>query len=104
MDISKETVEYTARLARLGLLEDEKLLYAKQLNDILKYIDVINSVDTKDISPTAHAQMKEKKTPMREDEVFPFKDVEMILDIAPEKEDHMYRVPKILESGENGAI
>lgn len=104
MSVSERDTEHVARLARLGLTNDEKALFTGQLNDILGFIDIINSVDTKDISPTAHAQMKGKKTPMREDEVAPFKDIERILDIAPLKEEHMFRVPKILESEENGAF
>lgn len=100
MSISKETVEYTAKLARLGLSEEEKELYAKQLNGILGYVDVINSVDTKNISPTASTRMsgdKQNTTPMRKDEAIQFTDIKKIIDNAPAQEDGMFRVPKIME-------
>ncbi|MFA5103672.1 MAG: Asp-tRNA(Asn)/Glu-tRNA(Gln) amidotransferase subunit GatC [Candidatus Margulisiibacteriota bacterium] len=99
MSISKDTVEYTAKLARLGLSEEEKTLYAKQLNDILGYVDVINSADTKKISPTASTRLsggKQKTTPMRQDKTTPFKDIRKILDNAPVQEDNMFKVPKIM--------
>lgn len=99
MSISKETVEYTAKLARLGLSEAEKTLYAKQLNDILGYVDVINSADTKNISPTASTRLsggKEKITPMRQDKTIRFEAVKKIIGNAPAQEDNMFRVPKIM--------
>ena len=104
MSVNEKDTLHVAKLARLGLSDAEKDLFTRQLNDILQYIDVINSIDTGNISPTAHAQLKDRKTPMREDEAAPFNDIERILDIAPLKEAHMFRVPKILESEENGAF
>lgn len=103
MSISKETVEYTAKLARLGLSEDEKTLYAKQLNDILGYVDVINSVDTKNISPTASTRLsagKQKTTPMRQDKTVKFDGIEKIIGNAPAQEDNMFKVPKIMGDDE----
>ena len=99
MTISKDTVEYTAKLARLGLSEEEKTLYAKQLNDILGYVDVINSVDTKNISPTASTRLsgvKQKTTPIRQDKAVQFDGIEKIIGNAPAQEDNMFRVPKIM--------
>ena len=99
MSISKETVEYTAKLARLGLSEEEKDLYAKQLNDILGYVDVINSADTKNIYPTASTRLSggtQKTTPMRQDKAVQFDGIKKIIDNAPAQEDSMFRVPKIM--------
>lgn len=104
MSVSEKDTLHVAKLARLGLSDAEKGLFTKQLNEILHYIDVINSVETRDISPTAHAQAKDRRTPMREDAAASYKDTAMIMDGAPAKEDDMFRVPKILESEENGAI
>ncbi|MCX5749569.1 MAG: Asp-tRNA(Asn)/Glu-tRNA(Gln) amidotransferase subunit GatC [Candidatus Saganbacteria bacterium] len=104
MSVSKKDTQYVALLARLGLSEDEEVSFAKQLNDILGYIDIINSADTKTVSPAAHTQLtgsiQEKKTPMRDDKAFPYKDTKKILDIAPHVENNMFRVPRILETEE----
>ena len=97
MSISKDVVEYTAKLARLGLSEEEKILYAKQLNDILGYVDAINSSDTKDILPFASTHAP---TPMRQDKAVQFEGIKKIIDCAPVKEDNMFRVPKIMGNEE----
>ena len=98
MPVSKDQTEYVARLARLGLSEEEKDLFTGQLNSILGYVEMVNSLDTKDISPTAYTGRKGKlTTPMREDKVEKFGNIAGIMNNAPVAEDNMFRVPKILE-------
>jgi len=100
MTVSKKDTEHVAKLARLGLSESEKDLFTAQLNSILTYVETINSLDTKNISPTAHSQLSGEEiapTPMREDIAKPFKDIEKIMETAPKVEDNMFRVPKIME-------
>ncbi len=100
MSISKDTVKYTAKLARLGLTEEEIELYAKQLSDILGYVDTINSVDTKEIEPASGSLKDMDMTPMREDEIISFKGTDRILGQAPLQENNMFRVPKIMGDDE----
>ncbi len=95
MTVTKKDTEYVANLARLGMSEEEKDLYTGQLNNILSYIDVINSVDTGMISPTAYTGGNEG-TPLREDKAVQFENVEKIIANAISEEDHMFRVPKII--------
>ncbi|MFH1479374.1 MAG: Asp-tRNA(Asn)/Glu-tRNA(Gln) amidotransferase subunit GatC, partial [Candidatus Omnitrophota bacterium] len=45
--IKKDTIKYVAELARLKLKPEEEELFASQLNDILKYMDKLNKLDTK---------------------------------------------------------
>ena len=49
--ITVKDVEHVAKLARLELTEDEKVLYTKQLGDVLKYVDQMNEVDTSHVKP-----------------------------------------------------
>lgn len=103
MSVTKKDTEYAAGLARLGLTEDEKGLFTGQLNNILGYIDIINSVDTKTVLPAVFygpGGAEDFITPMREDKAVPFKDTGNILAAAPMLEDNMFRVPKILETEE----
>jgi len=88
-------VEHVARLARLGLSEEEKKLFSQQLSAILDYADNLKKLDTKDVPPTSHAIPM--KNVFREDKVIPCENVEEILANAPEEEEHMFRVPRILE-------
>lgn len=52
--ISKKEVEHIADLARIGLTEKEKEKFAKDLENILKYVDKLNELNLKDIAPTSH--------------------------------------------------
>ena len=98
MSVTKKDTEYVANLARLGLSEQEKELFTQQLNNILGYIDVINSLDTGKIEPTTSAvAIDHKDIVLREDKAVPFKDSAKILETAPKVEDNMFAVPRIWE-------
>jgi len=88
-------VEHIARLARLGLSEEEKKTFGDQLAAILTYAENLQKLDTAAVPPTAHAIPL--KNVLREDKAIPCTNVEAILDNAPEVENHMFKVPKILE-------
>jgi aspartyl-tRNA(Asn)/glutamyl-tRNA(Gln) amidotransferase subunit C len=66
MKLSTEQVKKVAKLANLPVTEKEEALYADQLSAILDYIDLLNSVDTKNVDPTFNI-MPEKNI-MRKDE------------------------------------
>lgn len=53
MQLSKTEVEKIARLARLRLTDEEVERYRGELSAILGYIDQLNEVDTKGVTPTA---------------------------------------------------
>lgn len=95
MGISKKEVEHVARLARLGLNEEEKELMAKQLSNILDYADILKKIDTQNVPPTSHAIPM--KNIFREDKVEPCLEIEEIMNNAPDQEEHMFKVPKIIE-------
>lgn len=52
MTISKDQLEQIATLARLALTEEEKERYAKQMTQVLGYIDMLGEVDTSSIEET----------------------------------------------------
>ena len=88
-------VEHVAKLARLGLTEEEKALFARQLTAILDYADNLKKLDTGAVAPTAHAVARQNV--YRADKAVPCADVESILANAPDEVDHMFRVPRIIE-------
>ena len=53
--IETKDVEHVAKLARLELDEDEKVKFSKQLGDILKYVEMMNEVDTSGVEPMNHS-------------------------------------------------
>ncbi len=95
MSVSKKDVEHVAKLARLGLSEQEKELFAKQLSQILSFANSLKKINTKNVAPTSHAIPM--KNVLREDKVIPCKNVDDILANGPDIEEHMFRVPKIME-------
>jgi len=91
----KIDVEHVAKLARLGITPEEKKLFEEQLSAILEYAAILNKLNTDKVPPTAHAIPM--KNVLREDKVIPCKNTEDILDNAPEEEQNMFRVPRIIE-------
>ena len=92
--ISSSDVRKVAQLARLELPDDQIELYTAQIEEILSYVDQLQEIDTRNVSPTTRAV--EVVNAMREDLV----DVkclrEDILNQAPHREGDFFRVPKIL--------
>jgi aspartyl-tRNA(Asn)/glutamyl-tRNA(Gln) amidotransferase subunit C len=93
-----EDVEHVAALARLGLTEEEKVRMRQQLSSILDHISVLNQLDTSAIPPTA--QVIELANIMRDDEVRPSLDRELILRNAPRSSDGYIAVQAVLGGGE----
>ncbi|VAX30838.1 Aspartyl-tRNA(Asn) amidotransferase subunit C @ Glutamyl-tRNA(Gln) amidotransferase subunit C, partial [hydrothermal vent metagenome] len=92
---SGSDVEHIARLARLGLNEDEKNIYGAQLNDILDYVDKLNELDTSGVEPTSH--VIPVSNVFRDDVPGTSLPREEALRNAPRVSDGFYRVPKIIE-------
>ena len=93
--ITLAEVEHVARLARLELSAEEKERMRAQLDRILGYIDKLRQLDTMNVEPTAH--MIPMMNVMREDEPRPSLPPDTMLSNAPEREDNLFRVPKIIE-------
>jgi aspartyl-tRNA(Asn)/glutamyl-tRNA(Gln) amidotransferase subunit C len=96
-EIDRPTVEHVARLARLGLTDEEIDRMQSQLSRILDAIEVLGTVDTSRIDPTA--QVIELENVMREDVVHRGLSREAALANAPERSDAFLRVPTVLEEG-----
>lgn len=93
--ITKKDVEYVAKLARLKLSEKEKEKFTKQLDQILKYVDKLNELDTEKVKPTSH--VLPLKNVFREDKVGKSLEVEKVLENAPEKAKGFFKVPKVID-------
>jgi aspartyl-tRNA(Asn)/glutamyl-tRNA(Gln) amidotransferase subunit C len=94
MALTPETVRQVAHLARLTLSEEEVELLTRQLNDILKYVEKLNELETTDIPPMAH--VLELNNAFREDEVTGSLPLEEALANAPDRQRNSFAVPKII--------
>ena len=91
--IETKDVEHVAKLARLELDEDEKVKFSNQLGDILKYVEMMNEVDTSGVEPMNHSI--DFSNVMREDiETYEVSKVELMSN-APDVEGDFFKVPKI---------
>ncbi len=88
-------VRHVATLARLKLTESEVAQFAEQLSDILKYVEQLNELDTRDVEPTAHPLPVSNV--FREDTVQTPWPAEVALANAPERHGEFFKVPKVLE-------
>jgi len=95
MKLSREEVLHIARLARLGVSEDDVERAREQLSNILENFEVLRTVDTEDVPPTA--QSISLSNVLREDKECASFPREEILANAPEEEDGSFRVRAVLE-------
>ena len=89
-------IAHVARLARLGLSDEELSDYEAQLGVILDHAARVQELDTEGVEPTSHP------LPMvnafRPDAVLPSLDRDEVLAQAPDHEGGYFRVPPHLES------
>lgn len=94
MDISNEDILRLATLARLKLEDAEVESLRGDLAAMLEYVDRLSTVDVEGVEPTTHAvpltmrlRPDERRPPLPRDEA---------LDNAPDAEDGMFRVPRVV--------
>jgi aspartyl-tRNA(Asn)/glutamyl-tRNA(Gln) amidotransferase subunit C len=95
MNITRETVLYVARLARLRLSDEEVPRMQRDLDAILGYVAELRALDTAGVPPTTH--VLEIATPLRRDEVRDVLPVAEVVRNAPEHDESAMIVPKVLE-------
>ena len=95
MSLDKEAVSRIAHLARLGVDEAEYETYARNLSDILSFVEQLNAVDTEGVEPMAHPLHMAQR--LRPDEVTEVDQRDKYQGIAPSVEDGLYLVPKVIE-------
>jgi len=93
--LSREEVLYIARLARLGLSEDEVEKFRIQLSNILDNFEILKQLDTTDVPPTA--QSIALQNVFRADEAGQSYPTEDILANAPQKENGYFKIRAVLE-------
>ena len=95
MVITDELISYLDELARIRLSEEAEQKAKEDLQKILAYIDTLNELDTEGVEPMSHSFPI--KNVMREDEVRPSTDRELILSNAPKQKDGCFMVPRTVE-------
>ena len=95
MSLGPDAVKNIAHLARLNINEADIESYASSLSSILDLVEQVNSVDTSGVTPMAHPQDVAQR--LRNDEVLEENQREHFQKIAPQTENGLYLVPKVIE-------
>ncbi len=92
--ITDDVIEYVGILAKLELDEKEKKKAAIEMEKLLDYIDVLNTLDTQGVEPLSHLFTGENV--FREDVVVNEDGSQEVLQNAPEVKEGMFKVPKTI--------
>ena len=95
MSVDAETVRRVAHLARIAVADEEIEHLQGELNAILAFVEQLAEVDVEGVEPMTSVTPMAMK--MRKDEVTDGGIIDAIMANAPEREDHFFLVPKVVE-------
>ena len=95
-DLTVADVERIAALAHLELTSEEKVLFTRQLADILAYARQVQAIDTGGVPATAHVHAGQRTE--REDEPHESLPLAVAIGNAPDAapEVGLFRVPRVI--------
>ena len=94
MQVSKEEILHIANLAQLNLEDNEIDNYITNLEDILNFANIVNNAPVENLYITIWSN--EAKNVFRKDEIKVFEDNESLLQNTSQKEQNMFKIPKVL--------
>jgi len=95
MSLTLDDVKRIAHLARIAIDENEAEAALSQLSGIFGLIEEMQSVDTTGVEPMSHAQ--DVSLRLREDVVTESDQHRLFQSVAPQVENGLYLVPKVIE-------
>ena len=95
MPLTREEVLHVAKLARVGLSEEDVAKFQQQLSQILDHFEALRSINTEGVPPTTHTLPLQNVT--APDEPRPSLSPNEVLANAPLKQDGYLRVRAVLE-------
>ena len=95
MKLKREEVLHIAKLARVGVTDDDVERLREQLSDILENFEILKKVDTTDVPPTAQSIPLQNVT--KDDQAADSLLPGQVLANAPRKEGEYFRVKAVLE-------
>ncbi len=95
MQVTAETLQKIAHLARLEVHPDEETELIESLNGVLTWMEQLNEVDTTGVEPLTH--ISAETNVLRDDVVGHHLPREQALQNAPQQNGVFFEVPKVLE-------
>lgn len=95
MQLTSDDVRRVAELARIELTEEETRAFVKDLNEILRFVNGLQQLDTDGVEPAY--QVVPLENVMREDCVTSSLSVDEALSNVPGRSGDYFKVPRILD-------
>lgn len=97
MEVNDQLVNDLANLARLRFNEEEKAVIKNDLQQMIQFVDKLKELDVSGVEPLLH--MSDNINRLREDVVQGSVSREEGLKNAPKHTDEYFRVPKVINKG-----
>lgn len=94
MAVTVRDVDHVATLARLSFTDEEKARLVAQLNQILAYMEQLNTLETGNVEPLSH--VVDLRNVFRDDVLRASLPREEILKNAPAHTEKFFKVPKVI--------
>lgn len=94
MKVEKEELLHIAKLANLTIKEEEINNYLLNLQDILNFANIVNEAPVEGLKETIG--LNDNCNVFRKDEIKEFEDKASLLANAPEEEQNMFKIPKVI--------
>ena len=95
MALTLDDVNRIAQLARIEVAPDEAGEVLSRMTGIFRLIEEMQAVDTSGVEPMSHAQ--DVTLRLRDDRATEHDQHELFQSIAPQVEDGLYLVPRVIE-------
>lgn len=95
MSLSNDDVKQIAHLARIAVDDTHLADHARNLSDILSFVEAMDEVDTTDVEPMAHPLDMAQR--LRPDVVTEDNQRALFQSVAPATEGGLYLVPRVIE-------
>ncbi|NUU98664.1 MULTISPECIES: Asp-tRNA(Asn)/Glu-tRNA(Gln) amidotransferase subunit GatC [unclassified Marinitoga] len=95
IDVNDELIKKLEKLSMIELSDDEKEIIKRDLNEILKYMEMIDEVNIKNVEPLFSPIEKILKNIFHEDIEKTSEFIKNIVNEFPEKKDNLLKVPGI---------
>ena len=95
MSIERHEIEKLATLARIAIDDSTINEVSERLGSVLELVDQLQAADTSGVDPMSHPMPATQR--LREDEVKELNQREALQATAPDTEDGLFLVPKVIE-------
>ena len=95
MSIERHEIEKLATLARIAIDDSTINEVSERLGSVLELVDQLQAADTSGVDPMSHPIQATQR--LRDDEVNELNQREALQAAAPDTEDGLFLVPKVIE-------